>query len=476
MPLATAQFTITDLNDVNIQTTQPASPVVDMLWLDTSIVPNRLKRWSGSAWVLATPTTAANVGAESSIYKQTTAPSHSNGRLWLNTSAIPNILYRSTGSAWVKITPTEASEVGAYSSQNGLALATRVLEAEQKITDDSIVSVVRSSIEYTDDLGNKVSVNEIISKINQTAEQVKIQALKIALEGLVTANNNFKVLLDGSIESVNGKFSGQINATSGKIGRFDISGNDLVYTSDLFDKEYDYSDIAKLRRILAGLLPQTAYDLAVYDVNNSGTLTTTDLVIIRGYVDGTGSMTPKKIRSIIRVGTTSGEIKTTAVAQNGSVGPTFDMKAEKLAGNLMNVQSIASESLYTKRISFDGDIYRDLEQSIIIDSGSNLNGSWIKYGDGTMICYHRIDSVLSISPSLFSGMYRSFYTWNFPQSFISPVRAEIMGTIMLNDVVTNTSMFSDGDGSTTQGLFVFLGSATYNQLRRPYLKAIGRWK
>lgn len=45
---------------------------------------------------------------------------------------------------------------------------------------------------------------------------VKLQANHIKLEGLVTANNNFKVLGDGSIEAVNGKFSGEINATNGK--------------------------------------------------------------------------------------------------------------------------------------------------------------------------------------------------------------------------------------------------------------------
>lgn len=112
----------------------------------------------------------------------------------------------------------------------------------------------------------------------------------------------------------------------------------------------------------------------------------------------------------------------------------------------------------------------------IVESGSNTNGHYTKYSDGTMVCYHRVNSVVSLSPSAFSSFFRAFYTWTFPEPFISPVRAEIMGTIMLNDVVTNTSMFSDGDGSTTQGLFVFLGSATYNQLRRPYLKAIGRWK
>ena len=49
--LAAAQLTIRDENDVVIASAAPASPVVDMLWLDTSETPNALRRWNGTAWV-----------------------------------------------------------------------------------------------------------------------------------------------------------------------------------------------------------------------------------------------------------------------------------------------------------------------------------------------------------------------------------------------------------------------------------------
>lgn len=47
---------------------------------------------------------------------------------------------------------------------------------------------------------------------------VKIKAANISLEGLVTANGNFKILEDGSIETINGKFLGEVVAISGKLG------------------------------------------------------------------------------------------------------------------------------------------------------------------------------------------------------------------------------------------------------------------
>lgn len=51
---------------------------------------------------------------------------------------------------------------------------------------------------------------------------VKIKADHIKLEGIVTANGNFKILEDGSIETINGKFTGEINANKGTIGGFEI--------------------------------------------------------------------------------------------------------------------------------------------------------------------------------------------------------------------------------------------------------------
>lgn len=56
---------------------------------------------------------------------------------------------------------------------------------------------------------------------------VKIKADHIQLEGIVTANGNFKILEDGSIETINGKFTGEINANKGTIGGFIIDESSI---------------------------------------------------------------------------------------------------------------------------------------------------------------------------------------------------------------------------------------------------------
>lgn len=76
---------------------------------------------------------------------------------------------------------------------------------------------------------DQVEKAKIISEINQSPEQITIKASKISLEGLVTANQYFKVLTDGSIEAVNGKFTGEIHATSGSFSG-DITTSNATIT------------------------------------------------------------------------------------------------------------------------------------------------------------------------------------------------------------------------------------------------------
>lgn len=132
-------------------------------------------------------------------------------------------------------------------------------EASQKITKDGIITTVGNYYAYESDLQSAESrISTVETQASQTATQfswivksgtsstdflltdraielftdtidlsasnliniisagtAKIKAHNIDLEGIVTANENFKILEDGSMEAANGKFSGQITATSG---------------------------------------------------------------------------------------------------------------------------------------------------------------------------------------------------------------------------------------------------------------------
>lgn len=71
-------------------------------------------------------------------------------------------------------------------------------------------SITQAADEIRTEVSKKVGADEIISSINQSAEAIKILASKIIFEGLVTANQNFKILADGSIVAKNADISGNI--------------------------------------------------------------------------------------------------------------------------------------------------------------------------------------------------------------------------------------------------------------------------
>ena len=104
---------------------------------------------------------------------------------------------------------------------------------------DGKLALIGVSVDETDADGNRISV-------------VKLTGDHIKLEGLVTANQNFKILADGSIESRNGKFFGEIQADTGKIGYFSIDSQGLYY-GDL-SKWTDPSYKQELAAIRPGLI------------------------------------------------------------------------------------------------------------------------------------------------------------------------------------------------------------------------------
>lgn len=71
--IAVGEITIVDLHDedVHIGPTPPDDPKDKKLWLDTSTVPNVMKRWDAATeqWIKASPTGAEDIGAEPIIIK-----------------------------------------------------------------------------------------------------------------------------------------------------------------------------------------------------------------------------------------------------------------------------------------------------------------------------------------------------------------------------------------------------------------------
>ena len=100
-----------------------------------------------------------------------------------------------------------------------------------KVEVNSSITQTRDEIELsvTQEITDATDTDTLISKINLSPGQIK-------LEGTVTANENFKILQDGSIEAVNGSFSGDIFLDDGK----KVIGGDGLFTNLQYSTTGEY--------------------------------------------------------------------------------------------------------------------------------------------------------------------------------------------------------------------------------------------
>ncbi|UYL94199.1 tail fiber protein [Geobacillus phage vB_GthS_PT9.1] len=137
---------------------------------------------------------------ENVITKSNTAPTNpTTGQLWLDTSVVPNVLKRWDGSTWVKVTPTTAGEVGAYTKtevDNALnskvsitqytadmdGVVTRLNSAESRITqnEQEIAAKVSNTTYQQDKTTINNNISQLQTRMSNAEAQLTIQADQIA--------------------------------------------------------------------------------------------------------------------------------------------------------------------------------------------------------------------------------------------------------------------------------------------------------
>lgn len=117
------------------------------------------------------------------------------------------------------------------------------------------------------------------------------------------------------------------------------------------------------------------------------------------------------------------------------------------ATNLNKLQDNIEDSMKSEQTTSDTDTYSCNYINSIIETGTNSDGSWIKYKDGTMICYitKEYNNINVINE--WGSVYESdrIQLGNFPQQFINTptVTANCVGgsTVFLESLSpTNTSI------------------------------------
>lgn len=115
---------------------------------------------------------------------------------------------------------------------------------------------------------------------------------------------------------------------------------------------------------------------------------------------------------------------------------------------------------------------RILDKSVIVDSGSNENGNWVKWADGTMICHKFITGADGATQWSGTIYYHDVVNGNWSQNFKT----------ILNVQVTNTTnqwwCCISGTTETSAGTTRLIrpDSASSGQTYNIHIMAVGKWK
>ena len=139
-----------------------------------------------------------------------------------------------------------------------------------------------------------------------------------------------------------------------------------------------------------------------------------------------------------------------------------------ITGTLPTGQSVWTE--YKDRVDF---LKLTIGGNSIIDSGSNSNGNYIKYYDGTMICYKTLTREVAMTTAWGSLYEGSMQLGNWSQNFISTPNVQV------TNIGTSGAMIEcfDVAPTTTSAGTVFLARAiSYTVDVTVNVVGIGKWK
>lgn len=143
--------------------------------------------------------------AQSAAVKAANANTEELLKSYPTVTAIESAIKQNADSITASVSKTYATKEGLSDASTKISnLETWKSQAALKITDSAIVSTVTSSTSWS----KKADKASLISQINQSAESISINASKINLNGVVTANSYFCILTDGSIKSTKGTLGG----------------------------------------------------------------------------------------------------------------------------------------------------------------------------------------------------------------------------------------------------------------------------
>jgi hypothetical protein len=132
---------------------------------------------------------------------------------------------------------------------------------------------------------------------------------------------------------------------------------------------------------------------------------------------------------------------------------------------------ISPSLMFNLYIDSTGNVYSDN----FIVSGSNSNGSWIKFADGTMECWHRTTKTYAIT-TLLDGHYYNNDAWTLPAQFLSSTSYSAFAGARYSGKVLVVGVYPEIDTASMANFFLSANASCASGTVYLTYHAIGRWK
>lgn len=125
-----------------------------------------------------------------------------------------------------------------------------------------------------------------------------------------------------------------------------------------------------------------------------------------------------------------------------------------------------------RALDVQGPVYFDGIQQGIVESGSNENGTWIKYADGRMECEGQVYFSVGAFIAWGASYYSPVISLSFPKSFINTPTATASAFCNNDSMISVGSITADGIGR----IYLYRFAATAGASGYIHYLAKGRWK
>ena len=188
-----------------------------------------------------------------------------------------NEITSSVSNTYATKTETATAKQEAINSAN--------VSTDKKLKNYSTTTQMKSEIKQTADAINlevskKVDGEDVVSTINQSAEQITIKGNRLVVEA-----DNFELDKNGNMICTNATVSGKITTTEGTIGGWTINEDGLTNGTVTINKNgitniYTPGDLAVVMSHIMGYFTLSGKTLEHYDFNGDGIVNSQDYVIL----------------------------------------------------------------------------------------------------------------------------------------------------------------------------------------------------